>query len=357
MTSPVLGVPLEIGLFDQFEWEDRPTWEVFDEHLELIEYADTAGFYCYHFSEHHGSPLSLTPSSNLIMAAASQRTERIRLGALVYNVTYYDPMRLAAEVAMLDHLTKGRVELGVGRGISALEATFFNVTSIDQSREIYRENFDALLAALTAEESFSFEGKYHSYSDIPVWMHPVQQPYPPLWFPSSNEDSIQFTAGNGLHTVLNNYFSREVTRTLVDRYAEVFTEHRNDPNRLNPNVDAPKVGWAVKVVVAPTDQQADALARQAFATWQEHVTYLERRAGIGERVPRGGYDHHRENGSMLVGSAERVAEEMSATVEATGVNYLLGSFTFGDLPHADTMRSMDMFAEHVMPGMLQRFGG
>jgi len=357
LSAPALNTPLAIGLFDQIEAEDRPASAVFDDHLALIDLAESAGFYGYYLSEHHGSPLSLTPSLNLILAAASQRTERIRLGSLVHTLTYYDPMRLASEINMLDHLTKGRLDLGVGRGISNIEAAFFHITSIEDSRAIYRENFDALLAALTAEESFSFEGKYHSYSDIPVWMHPVQQPYPPLWFPSSNEDSIQFTAGNGLHTVLNNYFSREVTRTLVDRYAEVFTEHRNDPNRLNPNVDAPKVGWAVKVVVAPTDQQADALARQAFATWQEHVTYLERRAGIGERVPRGGYDHHRENGSMLVGSAERVAEEMSATVEATGVNYLLGSFTFGDLPHADTMRSMDMFAEHVMPGMLQRFGG
>ena len=151
MTSPALGVPLAIGLFDQFEWEDRPASEVFDEHLELIDYADTAGFYCYHFSEHHGSPLSLTPSSNLIMAAASQRTQRIRLGPLVYNLTYYDPMRLATEINMLDHLTKGRLELGVGRGISALEATFFNVTSVEESRTIYRENFDALLAALTAQ--------------------------------------------------------------------------------------------------------------------------------------------------------------------------------------------------------------
>jgi alkanesulfonate monooxygenase SsuD/methylene tetrahydromethanopterin reductase-like flavin-dependent oxidoreductase (luciferase family) len=349
MTSPVLGVPLEIGLFDQFEWEDRPISEVFDEHLELIEYADTAGFYCYHFSEHHGSPLSLTPSSNLIMAAASQRTERIRLGALVYNVTYYDPMRLAAEVTMLDHLTKGRVELGVGRGISALEATFFNVTSIDQSREIYRENFDALLAALTAHPTLSFEGKYHSYSDVPIWIQPVQKPYPPLWFPSSNAGSIEFTASHAFNTVLNNYFSKEVTQGLVDQYREVFEAHKNDANRLNGHVDKPKVGWSVKVVVGPTDEQADAAAREAFAAWEEHITWLERHAGRPARAERGDYDHHRANGSLLVGTADRVADEMNATVEDTGINYLLCSFAFGTLPHAKTMHSMQLFAEHVMP--------
>ena len=349
MSSPVLGVPLAIGLFDQVEWEDRPASEVYDEHLALIEYAEAAGFYCYHLSEHHGSPLSLTPSPNLMLAAASQRTRRIRLGSLVHTLTYYDPMRLAAEINMLDHLTHGRLELGVGRGISAVEATFFDVTSVEDSRAIYRENFDALLAALTAEHTLDFQGKYHSYADVPVWMHPVQRPYPPLWFPSANEDSILFTASQGLNTVLNNYFTKEVTRSLVERYAELFEEHRGDPNRLNAHVDTPKVGWSVKVVVARTDKRAEATARQAFATWEEHITYLERRAGVPPRVERGDYEHHRANGSMLVGSPERVADEMSETIEGTGVNYLLCSLTFGNLPHADAMQSMELFAEHVMP--------
>ena len=349
MSSPVLDVPLAIGLFDQIEWEDRSASEVYDEHLALIGYAEAAGFYCYHLSEHHGSPLSLTPSPNLLLAAASQRTQRIRLGSLVHTLTYYDPMRLAAEINMLDHLMHGRLELGVGRGISALEATFFDVTSVEDSRAIYRENFDALLKALTAEHTFDFQGKYHSYSGVPVWLHPVQRPYPPLWFPSSNEDSLPFTAGHGLNAVLNNYFTKEVTRSLVDRYAELFDEHRQDPNRLNAHVDKPKVGWFVKVVVARTDKQAEAAARQAFATWDEHITYLERRAGVAPRAERGDYEHHRANGSMLVGSPERVAEELNATAEGTGVNYLLCSLAFGNLPHADAMLSMELFAEHVMP--------
>ena len=107
----------------------------------------------------------------------------------------------------------------------------------------------------------------------------------------------------------------------------------------------------MKVVVAPTDKQAEATARQAFATWEEHITYLERRAGVAPRVEQGDYEHHRANGSMLVGSHERVADEMRATVEGTGVNYLLCSLAFGNLPHADAMLSMELFAEHVMPGL------
>ena len=357
MHTPIFDVPLAFGLFDQVEWEQRPASEIYDEHLALIDLADEAGFYCYHLSEHHGSPLSLTPSLNLVLAAASQRTGRIRLGSLVHSLTYYDPMRLAAEINMLDHLTKGRLELGVGRGISVLEAAFFDVTSIEDSRAIYRENFDVLLEALTAKDTLNFQGTYHSYTDVPLWLHPVQRPYPPLWFPSSNEESIPFTAGNGMHTVLNNYFTIEETRSLVERYAEVFEERKGDPNRLNAHVDKPKVGWSVKVVVAPTDKQADATARKAFATWEEHITYLERRAGIPARAERGDYEHHRGNGSMIVGSPERVAEEVNATVEGTGVNYLLCSITFGNLPFAEAKQSMELFAEHVMPQFPQGVSG
>ena len=353
MTSSVLDVPLTIGLFDQVEWQDKPASEVYDEHLELMEYADSARFYCYHFTEHHGTPLSLTPSPNLMMAAASQRTQRIRLASLVHTLPYYDPLRLAVEVNMLDHLTKGRFELGVGRGINAVEAAFFDVMSIDDSRAIYRENLDALLAALTSESDFSFQGKYHSYEEFPMWMHPVQRPYPPLWFPSSNEESIPFTAGHGMNTVLNNYFTQEVTRGLVAKYAELFEEHKGDPNRLNAHVEHPKVGWSVRVVIAPTDKQAEATAHHGYDKWREHVTSLERRAGRPPRTDRGTYEFHRKNGSMIVGTPDRVAEEMNATVEGTGVNYLLCSLTFGELPHADAMQSMELLVERVMPLVLK----
>ena len=140
---------------------------------------------------------------------------------------------------------------------------------------------------------------------------------------------------------------------MVQQYAETFEESRSNPDRLNAHVDIPKVGWSVKVVVAPTEEQADATARQAFATWREHISYLERRAKLPPRADRGGYDFHRENGSLLVGSPEQVAEEMNETVEGTGVNYLLCSFAFGALPHSDAMRSMELFSERVMPQFVQ----
>ena len=121
-------LPLQCGLFDWIEWEkNRPPSDIFEERLQMLEYADRAGFFCYHLAEHHITPLSLAPSPGFFLVAAAQRTQRIRLGPLVYLLPFYHPLRLVQEVCMLDHLSRGRLELGVGRGIVPMEAEHFNV--------------------------------------------------------------------------------------------------------------------------------------------------------------------------------------------------------------------------------------
>ncbi|HEY8693824.1 MAG TPA: LLM class flavin-dependent oxidoreductase, partial [Chloroflexota bacterium] len=117
MTQPTTTT-LRFGLFD---WLDRGQADIaalYDQRLRLLEYADKAGYAIYHLAEHHGTPLGMAPSPNLFLATAAQRTRHIRLGPLVYIVPLYNPMRLAEEICMLDQLSGGRLELGVGRGSS-----------------------------------------------------------------------------------------------------------------------------------------------------------------------------------------------------------------------------------------------
>ncbi len=344
------SAPLSFGIFDQVEWEDRPAGEVFEEHLRLVEYADDAGFYCYHVSEHHGTSLSLDTSPGILLAAASQRTKRIRLGPLVLALPYYNPYRLANEISMLDHLSGGRIEIGLGRGVSPLEAVYFGVKNVEDSRAIYRESFDILLSAFTSDV-LNYDGEHFTYSDIPLWISPVQKPYPPLWFPSSNEESIPFTSKHGLNTVLNNTFTKEAIADLSAKYKVQLEEHRGDPDRMNGHVAIPKIGLSVKVVLTPSDAEAERIARPAFATWAEHIAYLNQRSGASYRAERGDYDGQRSNSTLLVGSPERVSDEAAALVAETGINYLLCSFAFGDLAHEHAMRSMHLFAERVMSGL------
>ena len=96
--------------FGMFDWIDRrhvPLHQLYADRLELLEKADAAGFFCYHLAEHHGTPLGMAPSPAVFLAAAAQRTRRIRLGPLVYLLPLYNPLRLIEEVCMLDHLWEG----------------------------------------------------------------------------------------------------------------------------------------------------------------------------------------------------------------------------------------------------------
>ena len=108
---------MDLGIFDHLDHRDVPLHEFYEGRLRLLERYDEAGFAAYHLAEHHATPLGLAPVPGIFLAAATQRTRRIRLGPCVYCVPLYDPLRLIEEVCMLDHLSHGRFDFGVGRGI------------------------------------------------------------------------------------------------------------------------------------------------------------------------------------------------------------------------------------------------
>ena len=231
--------PLEFGIFDWIEHAEAPPHEIFEHRLRLVEAADKAGFYAWQIAEHQGTPLSMDVSPAIMLASAVQRTSRLRLGALTFCLPWYNPYRFYNEVCMLDHLSRGRLELGVGRGISPIESAYYGITSVEESRERYRETLDIFLQAC-ATSVLNYQGKYHSYADLELYNHPYQRPYPPLWFPSSDRGSIEFTAAHGYNTVLNSSVGQ--VRGLYEQYREAWVRHRNDPGRHNGHVAAPR--WA-----------------------------------------------------------------------------------------------------------------
>src|SRR5467141_4885595 len=119
---------VSFGLFDWIDRGTQPLSQLYEERLQLLAAADEAGFFCYHLAEHHATPLGMAPSPALFLTAATQRTRRIRLGPLVYLLPLYDPLRLIEEVAMLDQLSGGRMQVGVGRGISPIELGYYGRT-------------------------------------------------------------------------------------------------------------------------------------------------------------------------------------------------------------------------------------
>jgi alkanesulfonate monooxygenase SsuD/methylene tetrahydromethanopterin reductase-like flavin-dependent oxidoreductase (luciferase family) len=339
--------PLEFGIFDWIEWSDRPAGEIFEHKLKIAEAADRAGFYAWHIAEHQGTPLSIDGSPSLVLSAAIQRTKRLRLGALTFCLPWYNPFRFYNEICMLDQMSGGRIELGVGRGVSPIESSYFGMKSIDESRERYRETLDIFFAAC-GNEVLNHEGKHFSYKGLELYVHPKQKPYPPLWFPSSDRNSIEFTAKHGYNTVLNT--TAEEAGRLYAQYREVWVRHRSDPGRHNAHVAAPKLGKSQHVFVAKSDAEAKAVGEAAYQVWSEHLTHLTRRHGKPDLLnvsPTSPAAVTR----LVAGSPSTVTRELEKIVREGGINYLLLVFSFGDLAHDRAMGSMDLFVREVMPAL------
>ena len=336
---------VDFGVFDWIDRNTSPLHQLYEDRLQLLETADAAGFYCYHLAEHHATPLGMAPSPALFLAAAAQRTRRIRLGPLVYLLPLYDPLRLIGEVCMLDQMSGGRLDLGVGRGVSPYELRNYGVDPA-QSRAIFNEALAVLIAGLT-NERLTYEGQHYRYHDVPVELQPCQRPYPPLWYPTHSLESVQHVARHGFNFVDRG--PAGAVREHVDAFWRTWEQHRHEAGRLNAHVAAPKVGILCQVFVAETDDEALSIARPAYADFNHSILKLWHDHGDHAVDSLFDWENATREASVICGSPSRVREQLVRLIEATGCNYVICAFAWGTLPHQQTMKSLRLFAQDVMP--------
>src|ERR1700682_2159694 len=171
---------MKFGVFDQNDRGGLPLVRQYEDRRQLAGLYDRSGFHCYHMSEHHSTPLSTTPSPSVYMSALTQRTKNLRLCPLVDLLPLYNPVRLYEEICMIDHLSNGRFEFGVGRGASPHELA---ALGIDPTRaaKMYAESFDTIQRCFTSN-SVNFAGEFWKLDDYVVEMKPLQQPRPQMWY-------------------------------------------------------------------------------------------------------------------------------------------------------------------------------
>ena len=338
---------LDFGIFDWVEESSRPPGEVFEHKLALAAAADNAGFHGYYVAEHQGTPLSIDASPSLLLSAMFQRTRKLRAGALTFCLPCYNPYRFYNEVCMLDHLSGGRLELGVGRGVSPIESLIFGLKSIEESRDKYRETLDIFFEACRSK-TLSYRGKHYSYQDVELHVKPVQKPYPPLWFPSSNKESIDFTAKHGYHTAFLGKLAD--CRPLFERYRELWQQHRSDPGRHNAHVERPFLAKTQHLVIADTDAEAEKIGLQAHGEWNAHMHHLTRKIG---RPPVHNTEAHSPDSAhnLIAGSPRTAVQKLQEMVNTTTINYLLCVFSFGDIAPGHAERSLELFAREVRPSL------
>jgi alkanesulfonate monooxygenase SsuD/methylene tetrahydromethanopterin reductase-like flavin-dependent oxidoreductase (luciferase family) len=335
----------QVGLFDWVEASSRPAGEVYEHKLELAAAADKAGFHGYFVAEHQGTPLSIDGSPALLLAAMFERTERLRAGALTFCLPWYNPYRFYNEVCMLDQMSRGRLELGVGRGVSPIESKIFGLANIEESRDKYRETLDIFFAGCKSE-SLNYQGKHYRYEDAELHLKPYQKPYPPLWFPTSNPESIEFTARHGYHTAL--LARADQCRPLFDQYRGIWEKHKHDAGRHNAHIARPFLGKTQHMVIAENEAEAKRLGEQAHAKWASRIHHLMHKVGRPEHHKTDPYAPDTVQ-PLVTGTPRIVLEKVQAMLEKTTANYLLCIFSFGDLAPEHAMRSLELFTREVMP--------
>ena len=330
--------------------------EIYRQHLDEAALAEENGFAHYWFFEHHLSPTAPMPAPNLMIAAAAQRTRRMRLGNMVNVLPFRNPLLVAEETAMLDQMTGGRLDIGVGRGGKAVEYQSFCLDPAD-SRAMFREAVD-LLERLWSDELFLHRGRFFTVEKTAA-LSPalVQRPHPPLFVTANSEESLRFAAERDLHFVQLDSLIDDCRRDAeFYRSVQTASGHRARP----------RLCLTREVYVAPTDREARDEAKkhllEYWNLWGRFTQFVE--AGQipasfeswYKRAPRlyaMSFDELVESGMVLAGSPDWVARQILRHQEALDLAMLVCSFQLGSMAHERVARSITLFGAEVMPRVRQ----
>jgi alkanesulfonate monooxygenase SsuD/methylene tetrahydromethanopterin reductase-like flavin-dependent oxidoreductase (luciferase family) len=336
---------MKFGVFDHLDRGMVPLGEHYENRLKLIESYDRLGMRSYHLAEHHATPLGMAPSPSVFLAAVAQRTRRLRFGPLVYALSLHHPLRIVEEICMLDQMSGGRLELGVGRGISPHELAYYGVDSAN-AQAMYIEALKIILSGL-ASKMMSFSGVFYKFSEVPIELEPVQRPHPPLWFGLARPEGLPWVVANRVNIVCNGPPS--VVRQVTDRYRRDWTAAGN---RIE---DLPLMGMTRTIVVAETSANALAIARRAHKRWSQSFMQLWNKHGtrpINAFYPDN-FDEAQQAGFGIAGTPGMVRDALQRQLTETRINYLVCRFAFGDTTLEESLRSLELFVGQVIPELAE----
>lgn len=282
----------------------------------------------------------MAPSPNVFLAALAQATSRLRIGTMVSILPLYHPVRLVQEICMLDNLSGGRLDVGVGRGIRPVELEWFGLDPTE-GRLRTEETLQILVDSLCSGR-FEHSGRYYHIADAALDLLPMQRPYPPLWYAGG----IEFAGRHHL-----NFLGRNAEQ--VARYWELVDQNRGQSDVFNGHLESPVAGVTRHVVIRETEAEALAIARRAWPVFDAnfHATsthMLDGRSVRSEDVET----VLREGTRLLVGTPAMVREFVSACVEALGERpnfYFAPALQWGDMTLDESRESARLLASAVMP--------
>ena len=336
---------MEIGFFTEFEW--RPgagEGQAFDDSLAQVTAAEELGYDAVWLAELHFQKERSVLSSPLVVGAAiAARTKRVRIGLAVQILPLSHPLRLAEDVATLDHLSKGRLDFGVGRSGLPSQYAGFNIP-LEESQARFNETLEVILKAWR-EDRFTHQGKYFQFHDVCAVPKPYQKPHPPLRVAAVTEETYAAVGRMGLPVFLA---VRTSSISELKRYVGGY--HAGWREAGHPGCG--EVGVIVPVYVADTERKAredtEASAMHFYRSVGDALLAGPRRA-VGERLRRISFDEVvREY--AIYGAPESVTDRLLDLREALGASKLCVWMNVGSrVPHDRILASMRRFAESVLP--------
>ena len=328
---------MKVGVLQFFSWSRRvPLAEVYRRALDRIRIMDQTGYDCVWLAEHHFNTYSVCPSINVMATHVAAQTSHLRIGMAVSLAAFYNPLRLAEEVAMVDVLSGGRVNWGAGRGFDRTEFQAFGVPAAESS-DRFRECVEIVLAAWRSE-TLSYQGRYWSYDDIEVLPKPMQAPHPPVWLAATSPDSIARAAEKGYDILQDPHSTNADIGLKRQKYYEILREHGfATEGRVIPT--------ARMLALAPTDREAEEVARTG-ATWTvgSYANSSKRATPPSYLKPGDDPIERYMNDVILHGSPERIIDRVVELRETIGLYYLMCAPL--------SQQSFTLFTDRVLPKLI-----
>lgn len=326
---------------------------LYEDILEEVEFAERNGFDSVWFAEHHffhyGGAI---PSVPVLASAAAQRTRRLRIGSGVALIGLNDPIRVAEEFAMLDNLSGGRLNFGIGRAFQRAEFDAFE-TPMEQSRDRFNEAHDLILKAW-GDGPVTHAGHYRNLRGVNVLPKPLQRPHPPIHVACiMSEESFRFAGTHGYNLMYVPYVGTpESARERLGWYRDALVRAGHDPA-------ARDIMMALHFFVGESPAHAREFPRRPLKNYLAYAAEANRSdadesqykgyGGIGKIFAHlsGDYETMYPN-QVIFGDAEQCLRRI-ADYEAMGATHLSLITNFGGMPHQEIMRSLERFAREVMP--------
>lgn len=322
--------------------------------LEEIELAEALGFEGVFFAEHYIGGYGF-PAPAVLATAAAQRTNRIRLGTGVALLPLTNPVQLAEQYAMVDVLSQGRLDFGIGRGVLKAEYDLFGIDEAE-SQERYQEALEVVRKTWT-QHLMTHVGKHYQFYDIAPHPHPVQRPTPPIWAAcAASPESFAWAGAQGFNPMLAPFAF--VDRSMLVKLLGIYWQARAEAGFDSRSVD---VLGVYHLYLDTSDAKAQEIGERHYREYWKFFAKLNQKAGFTSKAYsryRGSLDELLlatpykdldENDCVMFGSPEHCAERLTRASKDFGITYPIFEVNFGGLGHEDAMRSIEMLAEQVMP--------